>query len=189
MKTTYLVNQEQPDGSVCLTVVSSTVWRTIVERNKQFPLDQQRYFIIDYIDDGTELDRMVIEVQRKDYLVWLREHNASMRNRRWGEKYQHLSLDVFILTAEGVVSFGDTIRADDQTDETVLNQLLLADLRQKLSAWKPWANDLLDAYLQGDRRTCTDALALKYEVSPQAIRKYKRQFENFIKNFLSGVSL
>ena len=61
MKTTYLVNQEQPDGSVCLAVVSSTVWRTIVERNKQLPLDQQRYFIIDYIKDGDELDRMVIE--------------------------------------------------------------------------------------------------------------------------------
>ena len=188
MKTTYLVNQEQPDGSICLTVVSSGEWLSVVEMNKQLPLDQRRYFIIDYIDDGDELDRMVIEAPRSDYLAWLKEHNAAERNRSLGSKYQHLSLDVLVSENERSIRLGDMIPSDEVIEESVINQMMQDNLREMLSAWKPWASDLLEIYLHGDKRTCTNTLAEKYGVSPQVIRKYKRQFENFIKNFSSGVS-
>ncbi len=47
---------------------------------------------------------------------------------------------------------------------------------------------MLDCYLQGDRRTCIDTLSMKYGVSPQVVRKYKRQLEASIKKFGGGVS-
>lgn len=37
MKTTYLVNKEQADGSVYLTAVSSAEWLEVVESNKSLP--------------------------------------------------------------------------------------------------------------------------------------------------------
>ena len=189
MKTTYLVNQEQPDGSVCLAVVSSTVWRTIVERNKQLPLDQQRYFSIDYIKDGDELDRMVIEAPADAYRTWHREHMAAERNRVAGNMFQHLSIDALLFDNDEINCLLDALLTENQAENIVLDRMLMADLRKELAAWKPWANNLLDLYLQGERRTCTNAFAEKCGVSPQVIRKYKRQFENFIKNFLSDVSL
>ena len=66
---------------------------------------------------------------------------------------------------------------------------LMEELKEALAAWRPWAADLLELYLNGEKRACTEALSRKYGVSPQVIRKYKRQFEDFVKNFLGGVSL
>lgn len=187
MKTTYLVNQTQPDGSTQLSVVSSAQWLAVVQMNKQLPADRRRYFIIDYIQDGDELDRMVIEVAADTYHAWHKEHMAAQRNRRLGRNYLHLSLDVFISTKDGPVCLEDIMAADDAVAEMVSGEMLLADLRRELSAWKPWANDLLDLYLQGKRRSCSSILAEKYGVSERAVRKYKRQFEDFVKKFVSSV--
>lgn len=187
MKTTYLVNQEQPDGSVCLAVVSSAVWRTVVERNKQLPLDQQRYFVIDYIADSSEIDRMVIETTAEDYRVWHKEHMASERNRRLGNAYQFVPLDALRYGTDGIEYLQENFLADDQLEEIVCSQIILVDLRRKLAEWKPWANDLLDMYLLGNQRNCTGVIAEKYGVSDRVVRKYKRQLEDFIKNFLEGV--
>lgn len=187
MKTTYLVNQEQPDGSVCLAVVSSTVWRTIVERNKQRPLDQQRYFIIDYITDNSEIDRMVIETTAEDYRVWHKEHMASERNRRLGNTYQFVPLDALRRGTDGVEYIQEDILSDEQLEELVCSEMILEDLRLKLAEWRPWANDLLDMYLLGNQRSCPSVIAEKYGVSERVVRKYKRQIEDFIKKFLGGI--
>ena len=58
----------------------------------------------------------------------------------------------------------------------------------ELKAWRPWALDLLAAYVSGNSKACTKKLAAKYHVSEQVIRKYKRQFKKFIKKFFAGVS-
>ena len=94
MKTTYLMNQAQPDGSVGLAVVSSAEWLDAVRQNKHLPAEQQRHFIIDYIADGDELDRMVIEAPIEEYRKWHREHMASERNRQAGKNMQKLSIDM-----------------------------------------------------------------------------------------------
>ena len=65
---------------------------------------------------------------------------------------------------------------------------VLPKLKKQLFAWKPWAADLLAYYLAGKKKSCTAAMAKKYGVSEQVIRKYKRQFEKFVKNFFEGVS-
>lgn len=188
MKTTYLMNQEQPDGSVALTAVSSAEWLDAVRPNKCLPAEQQRHFIIDYIADGDDLDRMVIEAPIEEYRKWHREHMASERNRQIGKNMQKLSIDMRLFGMEDVESLQDVLSSGEDMEKSVYDQMLLDDLRRELAAWKPWGNDLLDFYLEGQTRECTDFLSEKYGVSPQVIRKYKRQFENFIKNFLRGVS-
>lgn len=64
----------------------------------------------------------------------------------------------------------------------------LDELRKNLMEWRPWAGDLLDAYLEGDVSSCPGMLAEKYGVSLQTTRKYVRQFEQRLKSFLEGVS-
>ena len=188
MKTTYLMNKVQPDGSICLSVASASEWVTVVNENKGLPIKQRRYFICDYIADGDDLDCIVIETSLAEYRQWDRERSAERRNRRAGRAFQHLSFSTPINEAEDSVSLLDSIAADAQVESVVCDQVLMNELRKALASWKPWANELLEMYLQGQKRTCTDVLADKYAVSPQVIRKYKRQFEEFIKKFLGGVS-
>ena len=187
MKTTYLVNQVQPDGSVCLAEATAKEWYAITHENKNLPAEQQRYFISDYIVEDHTLDRMVIEVSADYYRQWHREHIAAERNRAFENKFQHISADAELFDDE-VECVWDVIPTDALVEDTVCNRMLFQELEKRLAEWKPWANDLLRLYLQGERRTCTEILAQKYGVSSQAVRKYKRQFEEFLKKFLEVVS-
>ena len=72
------------------------------------------------------------------------------------------------------------LASEEQVEVLACDQILLDELHEALTLWKPWANDLLDMYLQGKKRTCTRTLAERYGVSPQVVRKYKRQFEEYI---------
>lgn len=188
MKMTYLLNKQQPDGTVQLEIATYDEWLGLVEANKLLPPSQRRYFIRDYIADGYELDCMVIEVSRQEYCTWNREHMAAERNRSTGKKFQHLSLDVKLFSADEGESLQDSLITANLMEDMVCERMLIENLRVSLAHWKPWANGLLDLYLQGQKKSCTAALAAKYGVSQQTARKYKRQFENFIKNFLSDVS-
>lgn len=67
--------------------------------------------------------------------------------------------------------------------EEILDQAWLDELRKNLMEWRPWAGDLLDAYLEGDVSSCPGMLAEKYGVSLQTTRKYVRQFEQRLKSF------
>lgn len=189
MKTTYLVNKEQADGSVYLTAVSSAEWLEVVESNKSLPADCRRYFILDYIAEDGDLDRMVIEAPADVYRDWHRGHMAERRHREHGKGLRRLSLDAPIPGKSDPIRLGESLASEEDLEEAVCSRMLMDELRKKLAAWKPWANELLDLYLLGQRRTCTAALAEKYGVSQQVIRKYKRQFEEYVKNFLLGVSL
>ena len=185
--TTYLINKRRSDGTVRLSVADRAEWLAVVKANRELPTGQRRYFIVDYIKDGTDLDCMVMEAPVDVYRVWIRGYMAEKRNRETGKGYQLLSADAPAACGDGL-GLLDTISAGCSVEEYVCGEMLLADLREALATWKPWANDLLDVYLQGKKRSCTEFLSQKYSVSPQVIRKYKRQFEDFIKNFLGSVS-
>ncbi len=188
MKTTYLMNKVQPDGSIRLSIATFEEWLAMVEANKSLPASQQRYFIVDCISDSRDMDRMVIEVTAAEYREWNRDRMAAARNRVLGKNYQVLSLDAPFRTENTVLDLRKALKSGERMEEQVCSQMLEVQLREALAAWKPWANDMLDCYLRGERRTCTDTLSMKYGVSPQVVRKYKRQFEKFIKKFLGGVS-
>ena len=188
MKTTYLINKIQPDGSVRLCVASSAEWMAIVKGNKKIPTEQRRYFILDYIADGDNLDCMVIETSLEEYRSWDRSRSAEKRNRCAKQKFQHLSLNTPLNDSETSETLLDMISADEQVESMVCDSIMIDELKKTLADWKPWANDMLEMYLNGQKRACTDILARKYGVSSQIIRKYKRQFEKFIKIFWRDVS-
>ena len=188
MKITFLVNQVQPDGSVCLCVASYEEWMAVLSANKSLPAENQRYFIRDCIEDDGELDWMIIESPRNDYLKWHREHETAARNRRLGKQFEHLSTDAFLPTGGKMARPEDVLVSGERLEDTVCAGLFIEELRKKLAVWKPWANDLLDMYLQEKKKSCTEMIAKKYGVSLQVVRKYKRQFEEFIKKFEGGVS-
>ena len=184
MKTIYLLNKTLPDGSVCLAVASAAEGREVTRANKGLPPERRRYFITDYIKDGAELDCMIIEVSSEVYRAWNKEHLAARRNQKAGRGTQHLSLNTPYTEQRISSEFLEQIPSSENVEAAACDAVLMDELRKALAAWKPWGNDLLDLYLLGQKRTCTKILSLKYGVSRQVIRKYKRQFEKFIKNFL-----
>lgn len=188
MKTAYLINKLQADGSVQLSIADHKEWQAVVRANKQLPAEQRRYFILDYIKDGADLDCMVIETSLEEYRDWDRSRLAEKRNRRAGQVFQQLSLDASLNDSEASGTLLDMIAAEDQVETEACDIVLMDELKKALAEWKPWASELLELYLNGQKRTCTSILAKKYGVSPQVIRKYKRQFAEFIKIFLEGVS-
>lgn len=185
MKTTYLINKTQPDDTVRLSVATFEEWLAIVKANKSLPSSQQRYFVIDCIADNLDIDRIVIESSAEEYREWNKNRMASTRNRILGKKYQVLSLDSPVCVKNTMLDLKEVLKSGELVEEQVCFHMLELQLREALASWKPWATDMLDCYLRGERRSCTDILSKKYEVSPQVIRKYKRQFEIFVKDFLT----
>lgn len=96
MKTTYLINSIQPDGSTALVETTAEHWHEITENNKLLPKDERRYFITDIISESGNLDRMIIEASYKEYLRWMVERSPTIRNNSLKKQYTHLSLDAEI---------------------------------------------------------------------------------------------
>lgn len=113
---------------------------------------------------------------------------ASVRNQARGKRFQHLSFETMAFQKKRASEDGVSYVPDDQVENLVCDKAILLELRKELAAWKPWGNDLLDLYLLGQKRVCTKILTRKYGVSPQTARKYRRQFEEYIKKYFLGVS-
>lgn len=158
MKTTYLINKSQADGSVQLSISNREEWQAVIMADKQLPAEQHQYFILDYIKDGTVLYCIVMEASIDVHRIWIREHMASKRNREAGKCYQFLSMDAPVADSNGLETLLDTITDDSSVEEIACGEMLLADLRETLDTWKTWANDLMEIYLQGQKRTCSGAL-------------------------------
>ncbi len=187
MKNTYLVRVMTGPMAGTLRTASLEEWANILRKNKELPPESKRYFIIDCIIEDEELDRMYIEVDRDVYDEWHRDNQAAYRNRLIKKLFLHLSMDAMVDGAEGF-TLHDTVSSGYSLEAHAVSNLTMATLRTQLSDWKPWALDLLNAYLVGGHKLDTNELAKKYQVSEQTIRKYKRQFKKFIKNFFEGVS-
>lgn len=188
MKITYLANMEQPDGSVSLEKVSREQWRQIVRENPALSKEKRRYFITDCFCDIGVLDCMVIETTWEEYREWNRERMAVKRNRECGKRVQVFPLDACLRDQQSALSFHDVMLTEDKEEEQILERLRMEELQRALADWRMWGPYLLKLYLMGEKRNCIPALVRKYKVSPQTARKYKRQFENFLKKFLKGVS-
>jgi len=203
IRKTYLLFKKQEDGSTDLCVSTGAEWYSVTEANKSLPKEQRREFIIDCIYDGGLLDYMVIEASRERYLEWhrarekdRREHSKQRQEKEKGQQNQEpaeqkaekkvrvLSLDAPVSGGNRSINLGSVIPDTWQMEEAICSQAVVESLIAKLSTWQPWAIDMLYFYLAGESRTCTNALAKKYSVSPQMVRKYKKRFENFVKNFL-----
>ena len=187
MKTTYLINKLRPDGKLALSSVSHQEWFAVIQSNKGLPVEQRRYFMVDCIESGCEIDRMIIEITLEEFRRWNSQHTMSERNRKCKQQFTHLSLDAE-LSEKDVLCLEECLSDQTQSENNIVDGILMDELRDKLALWKPWANEMLTLYLSGRKRKCTKELAEKYGVSEQVIRKYKRQFEDFVKKYLLGVS-
>ena len=187
MKNTYLINKPQKDGRTALCTATAEEWLAAVSSNRNLPTERRRYFIADCIEDGKEIDRIVIEVDYDEYRRWNSRHTVSERSRRAGKEYQFLSPDAVLNEADDITLL-ECLGSMEDMETAVISEMIMDELKKQLFAWKPWAVDLLAYYLAGKKKSCTAAMAKKYGVSEQVIRKYKRQFEKFVKNFFEGVS-
>ena len=187
MQNIYLARVTTGPMSGTLKCISLEEWVAILRKNKTLPAESKRYFIIDCIIEDEELDRMFIEVDRDTYNEWHRDNQAAYRNRIAKNLFLHLSMDVEIENGKGD-TLRDILPSDYALEAHAASNLTMAKLRAELEAWKPWALVLLKAYITGDGKICTKKIATQYHVSEQTIRKYKRQFKEFIKDFFEGVS-
>ncbi len=189
-KITYMLAEEQNDGSKHLVVVPHAEWISVVKANNGLSEEQKRCFIRDIIIEKDKIDLMVYEAPRTLYLEWHRTQEEARCNWNTIKKnnIQFLSIEALTYDEDRWVNFLERIMPDDVMPDMVISQMDVELLRAALDVWKPWANDLLDCYMNGESRSCTNRFAEKYSVSPQTIRKYKRQFKAFVKNFFEGVS-
>lgn len=182
-----LMNKIHEDGGAALCVVTAEEWLDAVKENRSLPPEQRRYFISDCIEEGDTIDRMIIEVPYSEYRRWNSRHTVSERSRRAKKEFLHLSLDAAV-PGSPTLALSDCLADSGSMETAVLDAVLIDELKIRLTAWKPWAAELLAHYLAGRKKSCTAVMAEKYGVSEQVIRKYKRQFEAFVKKFLAGVS-
>lgn len=183
MKTTYLIRKYKKNGDAYLVEVSGDTWKKIIARNKSLPKEERRYFITDRIRESDGVDRMFIEVSLKKYQEWNSENTVRIRKRKYESTCTTISLDDSLSDQEDL-DHEDILADEYDLESEVADRVLLSELRKALKDWQPWATDILDAYLSGRKRECTSEIAEKYGVSEQVARKYKRQFENFLKKIL-----
>ena len=78
----------------------------------------------------------------------------------------------------------ESIPSDLRLEELVTDRVLVEELRRSLRTWKPWAEELMELYIAGAKRSCTRGLCEKYQLSDRAVRKRKEAFEKFVLDFL-----
>ena len=127
---------------------------------------------------------MYIEVPYEVYKQWNCEHIRSERNRKSSQDIQFFSLEDQRSLVEHYLTVVDWVIRD----HIKLNPQVCGLEYDAVSRWKPWGADMLTLYLEQKQKKAAQIISRKYHVSMQSVRKYKRQFEKFIKNFLTGVS-
>ena len=167
MKVTYLVQKRQEDGTTRLETVSHNEWVGLIREKSGLPKAQRRFFIKECIQENGEIDCMYIEVPYEVYKQWNCEHMV----RSTGIELQTAANDL-----------------SSHQEDYILDKVLISQLYDAVSKWKPWGADMLTLYLEQKQKKAAQIISRKYHVSMQSVRKYKRQFEKFIKNFLTGVS-
>ena len=61
-------------------------------------------------------------------------------------------------------------------DELVNEALFMEQVYSEVSAWYPWAADLLDALIDRNWHSCTHDIAVKYKRTDRAIQISKKKF-------------
>lgn len=182
-KTTVLVyiNPNAPEQG--LRVATQKEWSEILKKNASLPREQRRLFIEDVIhDDG--IDRMYIESSREDYAKWHSEQTERSRQFQLKKELKFYSLDVTVNKAEGL-TYADIVVDPSNMEEGVLDAMLIEQLRKALSEKWSWGSEMLDCYLDGRIKGLTRMMAQNGGVTPKTIASRKRQFEAFVKKFLS----
>lgn len=181
-RTTILIYRDSTDPKKGLKEATQEEWSAILKSNKGLPMCKRRCFIEDSFEDCGVIDRMFIEVTLGAYKEWDRERKRQSRNEEQRSSYQHISLD-YQGGDDDSRSFDEFIASGFDLEGDVLSRNDIEAFHQALTKWRPWAMEMLENYLSGERRCCTQKLCEKYGVSAVVIRKRKRDFEKFARKF------
>lgn len=181
-RTTILIYKDSTDPKKGLKEATQEEWSAILKSNKGLPMCERRCFIEDSFEDCGVIDRMFIEVTLGAYKEWDRERKRQSRNEEQRSSYQHISLD-YQGGDDDSRSFDEFIASGFDLEGDVLSRNDIEAFHQALAKWRPWAMEMLENYLSGERRCCTQKLCEKYGVSAVVIRKRKRDFEKFARKF------
>ena len=182
MKMTYLIYRKIIDVPQ-LDIATQAEWDAIMKENRGLPVEKRRCFMMDCIKDEGELDCMYIEVSPAEYREWNSKNTVAERKRKIGSSYPHVSLDADA-SEPGSGSLHESVPSNFDLESIATDNVLMEELRQALQVWKPWAEELLDLYMSGAKRTCTEKLCNKYDLTDRAVRKRKKAFEEFVLCFL-----
>lgn len=183
MKTTYLVYSDVKADNKELVLATQEEWDAILETNRSLPREQRRFFIKDKITDGNDCDVMYIETSREEYNKWHSKQAMQYKKIKAKLNYSFLSLDSGI-TADGGITLAETLPDELDLEGQIIDEIMLKELRVALNAWRDWANELFDYYLDGMKKDATRILCEKYGLSERCIQKRKKMMEDFIKKFL-----
>lgn len=181
MKVTYLIYADATTQE--LVVADQQEWKAIIAHNRGCPQDQRRYFISDIIAEGPGLDCMVIETTKEQHRKWNSARKAAYRNRQAMKKIKFLSLDATFEVETEETSLLAFLPCDNDAYDKVQSDLAMEELRAALREWQPWAEEMLDLYLQGKKHKCASTLAPKYGLTMRSIQLYMKKFEEYTKNF------
>ena len=156
------------------------------ERNQRVTSGKRRYFIKDCFGDRSELDCIYIEVAAAEYREWNRKNTAAQWKRKAGLLYSHLSLDAGVPGTD-IESLHESVPTEFNLEGLAADHILIEELKSALCKWKPWAEELLDIYLSGAKRSCTTGLCQKYQLSDRAVQKRKAAFEKFVLDFFEKI--
>ena len=179
MKITYLVNEQQEDGSIALVETTSAQWHRIVAANKTVPANERRYFYADILSDNYNLDCIVMEVSKEQHAAWNSERRSARRNRDAAKTYTVLSLE------ELVESHSAALPSAESREEAIISSVVIGELKKALSTWNTWGAEVLEMYLSGKSSMVAKFLMDNYGFSRRTAFRKKHEFESFSKNFLS----
>lgn len=182
MKFTYLV-YKQVNGVRQLAAATQEEWDAILKKNRRLPLEQRRRFMKDCIEDGDEVDCMYIEVPASEHREWNSKNTIKQKNRKLGMRYTHQSLDAGVPDTD-VETLHECVPSGFNLEGAVADQVLIEELKCALRAWQPWAEELMDLYMAGAKRSCTNDLCKKYRLSDRTVQRRKEAFEKFVLEFL-----
>lgn len=183
-KTVYLANENDIDGNTKLVEISAKKWHTIIKEQDDMSFDKRRHFMYDIIVESDWVDCLIIELTVDQWRAWNNEERARRRNRKYKRLYQMLSLDYVIDEQTGATLISHGI-AGDGCEDDIIFKCVIQDLKSELVRWQPWAVTILECYLTNNDVHCTGIIAEKYGVTMRTARRYKKQFEEFVREFFS----
>ncbi len=181
MSVKYLAKNKQ---SGILEEIKFNEWQEIINNNLKLPLTQRRFFMKDVIKEVNHLDEIYIEVSHKEYKKWNSENTVYLKKSKYKENYTFQSLNIDWEKNKENENYKD-FNSINLVEELTLDNVLMEEIIKKIREWKPWGEDLFLEYMKGNKRNCTRDLAVKFNVSDNTIRRYKKEFENFIKKIIN----
>ena len=104
MRTTYLLQEKQLDGSTCLVETTAENWHAIVRACAKLPQISAATFIRDVIPDDKGVDCMFIETTKETWQEWDREQRRIRDNLQHRKQYEHIPVESMLTMQDDILA-------------------------------------------------------------------------------------